>query len=195
MKTIAAFATIATALISSAASGQSNFTGATVNYSYLYPTNLNVYSSGGYVVGSGVEILNVAGDPAITLDISSNSLLVSFNRTSVWTNYRLQWMDPFRSSEWSERHHGRDHQLRVQLGLVQPVEHILHVEFDHRELGGAGIRSDHDLAARCHLCVGGARARGVGDDARGLWRDWLRAAPTSQVDAFGADHLIGGDRA
>lgn len=87
MKVIATFATIAAAFASSPAIAQESFSGATVNFTYLYPTSVNVYSSNGYVVGSGVEILNVAGDQAITMDISSNAILVSFYRTSTWTNY------------------------------------------------------------------------------------------------------------
>lgn len=87
MKYISAFATIAAALGAGPAVAQADFSGANLNFSYVYPTSLNVYTSSGYVVGSGVEIINVAGDRAITLDISSNSLLVEFDRASTWTNY------------------------------------------------------------------------------------------------------------
>lgn len=86
-KTILAFATGATAFISSPASAATDFSGSTLNFSYRFPTFATVYSSADYLVGPGVEVLDVAGDPAVTLDISGNTLLVNFFRTATWSNF------------------------------------------------------------------------------------------------------------
>lgn len=87
MKYISILAPIAAALGASPAAAQADFTGANLNFAYVYPTSLNVYTSGGYVIGSDVEIINVAGDRRITLDVSSNSLLVNFDRAGVWSDF------------------------------------------------------------------------------------------------------------
>lgn len=87
MKTILALATVATALMSSPASAQADFTGATINYSYYFPTTGDLYTSTNYVVGPGVEVLNVANDPAITLDISGNTIMVDYYRSANWSNF------------------------------------------------------------------------------------------------------------
>jgi len=61
--------------------------GQTVTYQYLFPDLSSNYSgadNGDYVVGLGVEVLNVADDRA-TMDISDTNLYVDYGSSSLWT--------------------------------------------------------------------------------------------------------------